>query len=435
MLADLPRELIGSVLMHLGNPRDVRSLLTSCKALGVDARDFGTYIQWKAHHRGTLSAMLATFKRHDATAAARLLPLLPKHDETKCFHDAISYGMTDIVQTLAPLVDINAKRRAKGDTALHLAVLCNRREIVEILVNVPGINVGLTNIWNNTPLLETRGTAVMNIILDAGADVNARGWHMQTLLCKAALSGDNAMLAALLARPGIDVNIPADDSKTPLHIAVHSRNLDAVIALLATPGVNVNAAMWDGTTALHVAVSTEGAADIFRALLAAPGIDVNARDGTDGTALHRALRRGNIDAVKALLAAGIDVNVADYRGITALHIAAMNKSAVFTRMLLTAPGVDPNSLMSSNDIDGVTPLHIAADRASPEVVTALLECPHVNVNILNSAGLTPLHVAVFKGDADVVALLLSAPGIDVAAVIADTSLPVTLLPTLHKRGV
>ena len=74
-------------------------------------------------------------------------------------------------------------------------------------------------------------------------------------------------------------------------------------------------------------------------------------------------------------------------------------------------------------------------------MTALLACPHVNVNILNSAGLTPLHVAVFKGDTDVV------PGIDVeanndgmtplraavlwgvkgvAAVIADTSHPVTL---------
>jgi uncharacterized protein len=138
-----------------------------------------------------------------------------------------------------------------------------------------------------------------------------------------------------------------------------------------------------------------------RALIAR-GASVNAAQGDGMTALHWAAERGDSAMSAALLRARANVRaktrVGDY---TPLHVAAKTGSAPVVRALLRA-GSDPNAVTTS----GATPLHFAAASGSPGAVQALLE-RGVKVNAReNEWGQTPLVFAAAFGRAEAIRVLM-----------------------------
>ena len=178
--------------------------------------------------------------------------------------------------------------------------------------------------------------------------------------------GHTAVVEALLAA-GADVNAKDNSGYTALIWAVAMGHTDIVEMLLAVPDINVNVKEWDeGNTALTLAVE-EGNTAIVEALLAAPDIDVNAK-GTrwNNPALVGAADRGYTDIVEALLAhPGIDVNVAD-EGYTALIAAARWGHTAVVELLLAVPGIDVNAKEAGN-----TALMWAAQEGHTAVVRAI----------------------------------------------------------------
>lgn len=73
---------------------------------------------------------------------------------------------------------------------------------------------------------------VVQVLLDSGADINARGSGGETPLLLAAAKG-NLEVVELLVKNGADVNKPGADQRTPLHKAAMAGDLDTVKALLA----------------------------------------------------------------------------------------------------------------------------------------------------------------------------------------------------------
>ena len=134
------------------------------------------------------------------------------------------------------------------------------------------------------------------------------------LLHSAVGNGDLAAVVHLLEVHGADVNAKDFHGDTPLHRAAIYENHTAIAAALIKAGAMVNAKGQYGHTPLHRA-AIWGYASVVSALLAA-GADVNARDDGGEMPLHIAARYEHSSVVSLLLAAGAEVNAKDYYGKT-----------------------------------------------------------------------------------------------------------------------
>ncbi len=137
------------------------------------------------------------------------------------------------------------------------------------------------------------------------------------------------------------------------------------------------------------------------ALLAAPA-DAGGQVGdTGGTpALIGALRAGDGDAVRALLAAAVDVNVPQPDGATALHWAVHREDVATVEQLIRAGA----AVGAANDL-GVTPLLMACRRGQAALVDRLLAAG-ADPNAALPGGETPLMAAARSGSVVAVGALL-----------------------------
>ncbi|KAI0026616.1 ankyrin repeat-containing domain protein, partial [Vararia minispora EC-137] len=85
--------------------------------------------------------------------------------------------------------------------------------------------------------------------------------------------------------------------------------------------------------------------------------------------LHRAVRTGDDNLVRSLLAAGEDIEARDDGGSTALHIAAKEGRVDIIVRLLLDGGADIDALSPS----GMTALHYAVLYGHIEIISILLD--------------------------------------------------------------
>ena len=219
-------------------------------------------------------------------------------------------------------------------TALHFAAVRGATEAIEALC-AAGADPNVTDRHGATPLelalREGQAEAVASLKqallfkaahrgdvatlargLREGADVHgppdSDGY---TLLHVAAESGRNEAMALLL-EAGADPNARASDGFTPLHSAAARGHDEAVAALLAG-GAAPDAGDEHQITALHFA-AFEGYGDAIAALLGA-GADPNARTTFGFSPLMFAADGGQGAAVATLLAAGARVEGMAHEGL------------------------------------------------------------------------------------------------------------------------
>lgn len=152
-----------------------------------------------------------------------------------------------------------------------------------------------------------------------------------TALCVPAVRGDLA-LTNLLLELGADPNARDDRGMSPLgHAIVHGAGLP-VLTALADAGADLSAVNVDGFGLLHAAAEC-GRGELVPWLLGR-GVALEARTGRGHTALQLACALGTLDAVDALLAAGADPQATSPDG-TAREIAVREQqSAVVARLAL-----------------------------------------------------------------------------------------------------
>ena len=320
-----------------------------------------------------------------------------------------------------PRVDVN-QRSSDGTTALHWAVYND-----------------------DVPLVDR--------LLAAGADPNARNDYNATPLVEAAIVSNPAVIKRLL-KAHADVESANADGQTALMVIARSNNVEAA-KLLLKAGAKVNAReAWRGQTALMWAAAQSQPEMV--ALLIRHGAEVNVRSSLTKverqvtaeprmqqrppgglTPLLFAARAGCLDCAKALVRGGADINMADPEGITPLIMAGLN-FGFDVAALLVKEGAD----LDVWDTWGRSPLYAVvdmntlptggrADRPSPDatsgtdLIKLMLERganPNLQIKIVPplrslrddrgpdgvlQAGTTPLARAAKGGDVEVVRLLLA----------------------------
>src|SRR5688572_21869185 len=132
------------------------------------------------------------------------------------------------------------------------------------------------------------------------------------------------------------------------------------------------------------------------------------RVGAAGAEVADAVMRGDLAALRALVAKKADVNAAQIDGATALHWAVYNGDAVATDLLLQA-GAKPEAANRT----GMTPLAMAALYGNPQIIDRLLKAG-ASAKALGPNGETMVMLAARNGNPDAVKMLVEA-GADVNA--------------------
>jgi cytohesin len=204
----------------------------------------------------------------------------------------------------------------------------------------------------------------VKMLLERGADPNARNQMGVPALHSAAMGGHAAVVEMLLGR-GAAVDPRTPDGATPLLGAVLEGHAD-VVRLLLRAGADPNAALPDGASALYFAAYAR-APPIAKLLLAA-GAKARAADENGHTPLHEAAFQGNAETVELLLKAGADANAKGRDGNTPLHLAACGSGDLAVVRSLLAHGAVADVREFEH---GLTPRDCAAAKGYRDVVAIL----------------------------------------------------------------
>ena len=290
--------------------------------------------------------------------------------------------------------------REKGNygTALRAASFGGRKKVVELLLE-HGADVNAKGSDDGTALQAASYKGhekVAELLLEHGADVNAEGGGYGTALQAASYNG-HEKVAELLLEKGADVNAEGGGNGTALQAASYNGH-EMVAELLLEKGARVNAEGGENGTALQ-ATSYNGH-EMVAGLLLSHGADVNSEGGENGTALQAASYNGHKKVVELLLEKGADVNAEGGENGTALQTASYNGHEMVAGLLLSH-GADVNSEGGENG----TALRIASYVGHEKVVELLLE-HGADVNANRGIHGTALQAASYDGHAKVAELLL-----------------------------
>ncbi len=372
-----------------------------------------------------------------------------------------SDGLTPLHFHLASLKNLSALRPyvsdwgvvdAKGNTLLHRAVANHRvgNKVVSEL-----LELGLDpNQRNNEGCQAIHMISwfdvlqeVLDMLLPAGADLEARDYQGRTLLARLIYSGSSyryyELLPALISL-GADLNTQDNDGNGVLSHTITRRTWDSgqfnyLLSIGADPQITNN----NGDTLLHLlaanfaTLSGDTKLDAMTRLMQL-GVSPTQTNHQGMTPLHTICREPSEDlftpsvfsanvSIDLLLDAGfIDgLNQPDHDDTLPIHLAAAKSEALVGKLIARGAAT------TATTDDGRNLLHIAAAAGQSNAVGLLLESytPTERLSLVNARckkrGYTPLHEASRSGQSETVSLLLEA-GADANVVDNDGQRPIVL---------
>ncbi|XP_053594089.1 uncharacterized protein LOC103577382 [Microplitis demolitor] len=425
--------------------------------------------------------------------------------------DAVQRKNSELAKSLLNNgAQVNSPHSRSCNTVLHFATMNRNEELVQMLLDA-GAYVNIPNTHGKTPLhlaVEGGSERIVELLVNKGANVNTVAKDNSRPIEKA-IAAWRSNIFKLLVCHGANVNITLSNGETLLHRAVNSNNPSTVKCILEKSSINKNMNKHCLTTAVlngnekieqllikhgfevepqcvknskffHAIVArgyTKCVNDLLKMgadvnalrqettkysllhtacinrklqitkLLIQHDIDLNLKDSKEKTAIFYAVKNGDFNIVKLLVANrarvgndpdllniaahnqcigivqillehGVNINASDRFGNTALHSALserllqldsnvtciLSSKDVKTSLVrvLLKKGADVNIRMK----DGRTPLHLAVRTNKEEIVNTLLE-HNSQVNVSDVKGITPLHLAVQAKNLIIVDSLLS----------------------------
>jgi ankyrin repeat protein len=357
------------------------------------------------------------------------------------------------VALMSALLDAGARVDAElpeGETPLMLAARTSNVDAVELLIE-HGAAVNVVERWQGqTPLMYAAAldrAGVASALIAAGAEVDARTSPIDlparlpaarfnvefppgemTALLFAARHGATHVLPVLIDA-GADIDARTGEGFSALVVALHNRHNDAARILIeagADPGGGALYTVIDarnrvaligprtyptGATSeleLLAAMLERGADVMDRPPRPLPDRDPGfgaAFETLVDTALIRAARSADLEAMQILVAAGADPLLPEPNGFTTLHAVASGPEIPPLTVVEREMPAEPDAIeamryllergmdIGSRDASGATALHIVAKRGFVSVAEFLIE-QGAGLNAADSGGRTPLDYAL-----------------------------------------
>jgi uncharacterized protein len=286
------------------------------------------------------------------------ISLVAVFDENAALRLAAQAGVQDLAAGLIQSgADINAG-------ALHRAALLSDSAMLRFLLSKTA-NPNMPDRQGFCPLhFAVYGGNPESVasLLNAGAEINARGAKGWSCLHIAALGNEKTLCEALprLAAPARMEALPRERRKN------EPRFVDMARMLLGR-GAQVNATTNTGDTPLHFAC--RWAFTGLVSLMLDRGADVNARNIAGEFPLLWLSLVGAADLARVVIERGAEVNAKTGRGATALHVAALHGHAEVVA-LLVKKGAD-TCARSQSPQGEVTPLDLASTAGHCRIVDML----------------------------------------------------------------
>ena len=248
------------------------------------------------------------------------------------------------------------------ERVLHHAVAIQHDKCMDVLLEA-GADMNWADDSSNTPLMRAAKNGYVDCVqklIQTGADVNTKDKKGYTALILAAFHGHYECIELLL-NAGADVTAQGTSKfESALHAAVRSNNIRCVQLLLdAGADVNIDIPFRDKLDyrsyeyySVISLASQHGYTDIVELLLKR-GANVNETNGMR-TGLYEASANGHYDTMELLIKAGADVNAECYDNSpieTALLVAVRNGFCKGVDLLIRS-GADVNKIQKY----GMSPL-------------------------------------------------------------------------------
>ena len=289
-----------------------------------------------------------------------------------------------------------------GETALITACRRGQKDIVQMLIK-SGADVNTMDRHGMTALMETHDTEIMKILLAAGADINKTSKYGYTALYNAAAVHGKYDNVKFLLEAGADINIKTKDGKTVLD-DIQRKNYPEITKLLESyknktpeelkqmnerkvarykqeiketmseenPAPQKPEENKTKTSKVNVVTfefapkkAEDKKENTAKAPLAAKE-EINTPDQFGETPLLKAVKKGQTEEVKKLIAQGADVNFADKYSESVLMAAVKKNQTEIAKLLINA-GADVNY----TDKYGRSILKAAQQKGVNEMITLL----------------------------------------------------------------
>ncbi|XP_022104116.1 inversin-like isoform X2 [Acanthaster planci] len=397
----------GQSALHLATRHDnTKCLMLLIKQLEPGEQDEQdnakrTALHWSSSY-GNEEAVKLLIKHNSNIGIPDVDGKTPLHWAASAGHDTSAVNTVQLILETEP--SVITWQDYEGRTALHLAVAQGNETIAKQLINfqtsLVKCNVSVLDNMFRTPLhwaAVLGHTHIVDLLLDAGANVTSSDANGATPLHYAAQNNHADTVAAFLSRDGI-TDEPDLEGRTALMWAA-GKGADAVIVrMVDISQPDINATDKTGATALHAAAMC-GHPSTIQVLLELDA-NVNMLDQSKHTPLFRAAEMGHTLVAKALVQGGAHVDIIDQEGRSPLHWAALGGHTCICAILV-GEGIDPNI----QDFNGRTPLQCASYGGFTNSISLLLE-KGADPNSQDIEGMTALHWCCSSGYLDAAKLLL-----------------------------